>query len=165
VGAPQVFVTLRDNLEGEYASEGLEHIDQEADNAVTRRASFAAVQQLVANWGQLMAWRGEQRENEREQRVQQAAATLSATEARAARPKFTEARLRVHSAQDDLARPRLSERKRARLAQRLARARALLAGRRTLLLWHSSHARWHRERAYERGVAVALLQQRIANGG
>ena len=52
-----------------------------------------------------------------------------------------------------------------RLAGRLARARALLAGRRALLLWHSSHARWHGERAYERGVAVALLKQRIASGG
>jgi hypothetical protein len=27
-GAPQVFVTLRDNLDGEYASEGLERIDE-----------------------------------------------------------------------------------------------------------------------------------------
>jgi hypothetical protein len=164
-GAPQVFVTLRDNLEGEYASEGLEHIDEAAGNAVTRRESFATVQRLVANWDQLMAWRGEQRENEGEQRVQQAAAAVSASQARAAREKFRDARLRVHAAQDDLARPRLSEKRRARLARRLARARALLAGRRTMLLWHSAHARWHSERAYERGVAVGLLKQRIASGG
>jgi hypothetical protein len=164
-GAPEVFVTLRDNLEGEYASEGLEHIDEAAGNAVTRRESFAAVQRLVDNWDQLMAWRDEQRENEREQRVQQAAAAVSASEARSARAKFKEARLRVHDAQDELARPRLSKKDAARLTRRLARARAMLAGRRTMLLWHSAHARWHSERAYERGVAVGLLKQRIASGG
>jgi hypothetical protein len=165
VGAPQVFVTLRDNLEGEYASEGLERIDEAAGHAVARRASFATVQRLVDSWGQLMAWRAEQREHEREQRLQQAAAALSATEARTARAKFRDARLRVHAAQDELARPRLSQKAKARLTRRLARTRALLAGRRTTLLWHSAHARWYSERAYERGVAVALLKQRIASGG
>jgi hypothetical protein len=164
-GAPQVFVTLRDNLEGEYASEGLEHIDEAAGNAVTRRESFTTVQRLVANWDQLMAWRGEQRENERQQQVQQGLAAVSASQARAAREKFRDARLRVHAAQDDLARPRLSQKKRARLARRLARARAMLAGRRTMLLWHSAHARWYSGRAYERGVAAALLKERIAAGG
>jgi hypothetical protein len=165
VGAPQVFVTLRDNLDGEYASEGLERIDEAAGNAVTRRQSFATVQRLVDNWDQLMAWRDEQRENEREQRVQQAAAAVSASEARTARTKFRDARLRVHAAQDELARPRLSKRAKRRLSRRLSRARALLAGRRTVLLWHSAHARWHSERAYERGVTVGLLKQRIAAGG
>jgi hypothetical protein len=165
LGAPQVFVTLRDNLEGEYASEGLEHIDEAAGHAVTRRESFATVQRLVGNWDQLMAWRAEQRENEREQGFQQAAAAVSASQARAARPKFNEARLRVHAAQDRLARPRLSKKVAKRLSRRLARARAMLAGRRTMLLWHSAHARWHSERAQERAVAVALLKQRIASGG
>jgi hypothetical protein len=165
LGAPQVFVTLRDNLDGEYASEGLERIDEAAGNAVTRRESFATVQRLVGNWDQLMAWRAEQRANEREQLVQQALAAVSASQARAAREKFREARLRVHAAQDDLAHPRLSKKKRTRLAGRLARARAMLAGRRTMLLWHSAHARWYSGRAYEHGVAVALLKQRIASGG
>jgi len=165
LGAPQIFVTLRDNLEGEYASEGLEHINDAAGHAVSRRESFATVQRLVDNWDQLMTWREEQRENEREQRVQQAAAAVSASEARTARAKFRDARLRVHAAQDELARPRLLRTTKARLRRRLARARALLAGRRTVLLWHSAHARWHSERAYERGVAVELLKQRIASGG
>jgi hypothetical protein len=163
-GAPEVFVTLRDNLEGEYASEGLENIGPAPDYGVTRRTSFDAVRRLVENWGQLMAWRDEQRENEREQSLEQAAAAVSAGEARAARVKFRDARLRVHAAQDELARPRRSDRVKARLTRRLARARAMLAGRRTVLLWHSAHARWHSERAYERGVAVELLKQRIAGG-
>ena len=37
--------------------------------------------------------------------------------------------------------------------------------RRMMLLWHSAHARWYSDRAYERGVAVGLLKQRIASGG
>ena len=154
-GAPQVFVTLRDNPElgAQYVSEGL-----------VGRASFAAVQRLVQNWDQVMAGRDEQRENEREQRLEQAAAAISASEARSARAKFRVARLRVHAAQDEVARPHRSRKLKTRLSRRLARARAMLAGRRTMLLWHSAHARWHSDRATERGQAVELLKQRIAGG-
>ena len=51
-GAPEVFVTLRDNPElgPQYVSEGL-----------VGRASFAAVRRLAENWDQVMAWRAEQR--------------------------------------------------------------------------------------------------------
>jgi hypothetical protein len=70
----------------------------------------------------------------------------------------------VHDAQDDAARAHRSRKTKVRLARRLARARAMLAGRRTMLLWHSAHARWHSDRAYERGQAVELLKQRIAGG-
>jgi len=164
LGAPQVFVTLRDNLEGEYASEGVENIGPEPDYAVTRRPAFDAVHRLVENWDQLMAWRDEQRMNEQEQRVQAAAAIVSTTEARSARVKFRDARLRVHSAQDELARPHAARKLKVRLTRRLARARAMLAGRRTMLLWNSALARWHSDRAYERGQAVELLKQRIAGG-
>jgi hypothetical protein len=164
LGVDQVFVTLRDNLEGEYASEGLEHIDEAAGNAVARRASFAAVRRVVVDWDQLMAWRVEQRENEREQRAEQAKAALRADEVRTARAKFHASRLRVHAAQDDLARPRRSEKMAARLERRLARARALLAGRRTVLLLNTALARWHSSRAQDRAAAVALLKQQIAGG-
>jgi hypothetical protein len=155
VGAPEVFVTLRDNPElgPQYVSEGL-----------IGRESFAAVHRLVENWDQVMAWRAEQRTNEREQRLEQAAAAVSASEARTARSKFRDARLRVHDAQDDAARAHRSRKTKVRLARRLARARAMLAGRRTMLLWHSAHARWHSDRAYERAQAVELLKQRIAGG-
>jgi hypothetical protein len=148
-------VTLRDNPElgPQYVSEGL-----------VGRASFAAVQRLAQNWDQVMAWRDEQRVNEREQRLEQAAAAISASEAKSARAKFRDARLRVHAAQDDAARPRRSRSVKTRLARRLARARAMLAGRRTMLLWHSAHARWHSDRAVERGQAVELLKLRIAGG-
>jgi hypothetical protein len=59
-GAKQVFVTLRDNGEGAYASEGLVHMDEAPGGATTRRESFYAVSRLATNWDPLMAWRREQ---------------------------------------------------------------------------------------------------------
>jgi hypothetical protein len=167
VGAPQVFVTLHDGgLDGEYATEGLERIDETpgGDYGVTRRPAFAAVRRLVDGWDQLMAWRAEQRDEEQQQRVEQAKAALWKTDARTARDKFHEARLRVHAAQDDLGRPRLPAKTTARLSRRLDRARALLAGRRTALMLKGAIAGWHSQRAYDHAVAVALLKQRIAGG-
>jgi hypothetical protein len=164
LGAEQVFVTLRDNLEGEYATEGLVHIEATAGNPATRRESFAAVKRLAEGWDQVMAWRREQRENEQELRVRLAAASVYAGEARTARAKYREARLQVHAAQDALARPRRSAAVRKRLDRRLARGRALLAGRRTALLWHTALTRYERERAYERAAAVHELKRLIAGG-
>ena len=155
VGAPQVFVTLHDGgLDGEYATEGLERIDETpgGDYSVTRRPSFAAVRRLVDGWDQLTAWRAEQRDEEQEQRVEQAKAALWRTDARTARDKFRAARLNVHAAQ------------RSGVAGRIDRARALLAGTRTALLLKSAIVRWHAARAYDHAVAVALLKQRIAGG-
>jgi hypothetical protein len=165
VGAPQVFVTLHDGgLDGKYATEGLERIDEMpgGDYPATRRESFAAVHRLVDGWDQVMAWRSEQREEEQAQRVEQGKAALWATGARSARDKFNEARLRVHSGQDDLARKHLPERTAARLHRRLDRARALLAGTRAALLWNGVIANWHSQRADEHGAAVAMLKERIA---
>jgi hypothetical protein len=164
VGAPQVFVTLRDEGVGKYASEGLEHIDEAAGYAVTRRPSFAAVRRVVTDWDQLMAWRDEQRENERDQSTEEAKAAIWASDASTAREKFRDARVRVHAQQDELARARLSEKLYARLSRRLARARALLAGRRTVLLLNTALARWHSRQADERAATVALLKQQIAGG-
>ena len=153
LGVPQVFVTLHDGgLEFEYATEGLERIDDapDGDYPVTRRPAFAAVQRVVDGWDQLMAWRAEQREEEQDQRVDQAKAALWRTEARSARDKFRAARESVHAAQ------------RSGVGPRLARARALLAGARTALLLKSAIVRWHSQRAYEHAVAIELLKQRIA---
>jgi hypothetical protein len=155
LGAPQVFVTLHDGgLEFEYATEGLEHIDDapDGDYPVTRRPAFAAVRRVVAGWDQLMAWRAEQREEEQNQRVEQAKAALWRTDARTARDKFQAARESVHAAQ------------RSGIGGRIDRARALLAGTRTALLLKGAIARWHSQRAYEHAVAVELLKQRIAGG-
>ena len=171
-GAPQVFVTLRDNLGGEYASEGLVHIDEGAGHAATRRPSFDAVRRLVDGWDQLMSWRAEQREEERLVRMHETAAMISASEARSARAKLRSARLALHDAQAAFAtQARAARRARAaglparvgeRLLLRLARARATFAGRRTAYLWHSGYAQLRRQRAYEHALAAGVLRKQIA---
>jgi hypothetical protein len=163
-GAEQVFVTLRDNLEGEYASEGLVNIGPAPDHPVTRRASFTTLARLARDWDQVMTWRREQRAFEQQARVLQASAAISAGEARTARAKFRVARLNVHEVQDDLAAGARSRRVKKRLERRLARARALVAGRRTALLWHTAIGRYQRERAAQHVAIAAALKQRIAGG-
>ena len=50
-GAAQVFVTLRDNLWGEYLSEGLVHIDDSKPGLpASRRPSFEVVRDLSGGW-------------------------------------------------------------------------------------------------------------------
>ncbi len=163
-GAEQVFVTLRDNLEGEYASEGLVHIDGGPGTPTTRRPSFHAVRRLATGWDQVMGWRREQRENERLAQLYDTVATLEAGKARAARAKFALARVLVHDAQDAYAQAPRSARVRKRLLRRVARVRALVAGRRTALLWHTAYGRWQRGRAAGHRLAVEELKAQIAGG-
>jgi hypothetical protein len=50
-GAEQVFVTLRDNLWGEYLSEGLVHIDESSPGLpAVRRPAFDVVRELSPEW-------------------------------------------------------------------------------------------------------------------
>jgi len=168
-GAEQVFVTLRDNLEGQYASEGLVHIDEATGNTVYRRPAFAAVRRLVNDWGQVMSWRQEQRENERLLPLDQADLADKVQKTRAARAEFREARLVVDAAEQALAAPQASTKARRerlvrRLTLRLERARGLLAGRRMMLLWDSAITRWQRKRNYERAATIYMLKQKIAGG-
>jgi hypothetical protein len=60
-GAAEVFVTLRDNLDGGFASEGVADIEDVAPFAVRRKPAFAAVRRLVDRWDELIAARAEQR--------------------------------------------------------------------------------------------------------
>jgi hypothetical protein len=163
-GVEQVFVTLRDNLDGEYASEGLVHIDAGPDTPTTRRPSFDAVRRLASGWDQVMAWRREQRENEWLAQVHQAVAILEAREARAAREKFALARVLVHEVQDAYAQAPRSARVRKRLLHRVARVRARVAGARTALLWHTAYSRWQRNRSAQHRLAVEALKTEIAGG-
>ena len=71
----EVFVTLHDgSLDGEYASEGLEHIDEPPGGgypvAAPARIRRGAAR-VVDDWDQLIAWRAQQRDQEQEQRVEQ----------------------------------------------------------------------------------------------
>jgi hypothetical protein len=109
-----------------------------------------------------MGWRREQRENERRARFCDAVAIAEAGEARTARWKFALARGLVHGAQDAYAQAPRSSRIRKRLLRRLARVRAVVAGRRTALLWHTAYARWQRSLAAEHRLAVEALKARIA---
>src|SRR4029450_5850106 len=104
------------------------------DYPVTRRASFAAVKRVIDDWARLMMWRVQQRDNERDQRLEQAKAVVWTSEARTAQAQFREAPLVVRRQQEDLARPRRSPRIVARLTRRLERSRALVPRRRTLLV-------------------------------
>jgi hypothetical protein len=168
VGAPEVFVTLHDGgLDGQYATEGLEHIDETpgGDYPAARRPAFAAVHRVVDDWDQLMAWRGEQRDQEHEQRVEQGKAAICADEARAVRGKVRFALAGVHARQSDLAGASRGNRPRRaldRMGRRLDRARALLAGARTAYLWKSAVASWHSHRADDHAAAVLLLKAAIA---
>ena len=75
-GAEQVFVTLRDNGGGAYASEGLVHMDEPPAGATTRRGSFYAVRRLATNWDPLMAWRREEPRSEQGARLYEAVAAF-----------------------------------------------------------------------------------------
>jgi hypothetical protein len=164
VGADQVFVTLRDNLEGAYASEGLVHIDDTPEAPSVRRAAFDAVRRLATNWDQVMGWRRDQRENERLVLVYQANASTEVGVTRAARARLAFARTVLRQAQNALAFAPRSARGQERALLRLARAHALVAGRRTDMLWHDALAQWERERAYRHAVAGELLKRKIAGG-
>jgi hypothetical protein len=76
--------------------------------------------------------------------------------------KFHATRLALHEAQTELARPRRRAAVRKRMVRRLNRVRAVVAGRRTALLWHRAVADWRRARAAEHAAAVAELKARIA---
>jgi hypothetical protein len=79
-GARQVFVTLRDNLYGEFLSEGIEHIDESQPGyPVTRRPAFAAVRDLAIRWDPVIYTRSGAREHQREaEQLERLAATSSA---------------------------------------------------------------------------------------
>lgn len=151
-GAPQVFVTLRDNPE---------LLPVNVTEGVVGRPAFAAVRRVAENWDELMTWRREQRESERAVEHWLAAADESAAAARAVRPAYREARRRVQEMQKTVAGRRIG---RVRLTRRLEQARALLAGRRTALLWHTAFGRWRRERAELHALVVADLKRKIAGG-
>ena len=70
-GAGQVFVTLRDNLYGEYLSEGLVHIDQaQPGDPAIRRPAFDVVREVATIWDPVLYLRsGARRAYERGTRV------------------------------------------------------------------------------------------------
>ncbi len=147
VGAEQVFVTLRDNLGGEYASEGLVHIDETPGHPVTRRASFAAMRRLVDRWDELMAWRAEQRVQEQAEQTHLERLAPARVELKIARRQLRSARgLRDH----------------LRRRGRGERAAALVAQARASLGWRKAYADLERSLAGLAAQAAADLRAKIA---
>lgn len=94
VGAEQIFVTLRDQGTGAYATEGLARISETPDYEVQRRPAFAAVQRVALNWDQLLAWRADQRRQEQLQRISATAALFWRDQAMTGRQRLRQARVR-----------------------------------------------------------------------
>jgi hypothetical protein len=125
-GASQVFVTLRDNLGGRFASEGVSQIAETPGYAVRRKPAFDAVRRVSADWDRIVVWRASQRWHEREQARHEQAAAAWRHAARVARKRLQNVRAaaRVLAAGAlDPARGRL-----ARRGARAARARPARAG-------------------------------------
>jgi hypothetical protein len=65
-GAGQIFVTLRDNLWGEFLSEGIVHIDEsQSTYPTTRRPAFGVVRDLAIKWDPALYARSGAREQAR----------------------------------------------------------------------------------------------------
>lgn len=77
-GAAQVFVTLRDNLYGEFLSEGLEGIDEsQPSHPASRRPAFDVVRDLAIRWDPALYVRSGAREQQREAAQLQTRAQVS----------------------------------------------------------------------------------------
>ncbi len=160
-GAAEVFVTLRDNLDGGFASEGVVDIDDHAPFGTRRKAAFTAVRRLVDRWDELLAARAEQRRAEEAARgelAQSAAWRVRAARYRAAagrlRAKLTRLRVRRWGARRQVVR--------ARLDRKIDRASLRLRAQRTHRLWskvmadhYVLRAELHRMHAAERAAFVA----------
>jgi hypothetical protein len=160
-GAAEVFVTLRDNLDGGFASEGVVDIEDHAPFAVRRKPSFSAVRRLVDRWGELIAARVEQR------RAEEAAglelATMAAWRLKAAGYRAA-ARPLAAKLRRLRARHRRARRKpvRARLGRQIDRTSRALRGRRFQILFVravadqcSLRAALHQAYAADRAAFVA----------
>jgi hypothetical protein len=121
-GAGEVFVTLRDNLEGGFASEGVVTLHAGPQYLARRKPAFTAVRRLVDRWDELTAARAEQRREVEAMRQE-------SRRARAARAGLASLRLRWLRARRLHIRARPTRRlTRAQLRRRrdeLGRARAI----------------------------------------
>ena len=148
-GAGQIFVTLRDQGTGAYATEGLTRISETPGYDAQRRPAFAAVQRVAFNWDQLLSWRTDQRRHEQLQRASATAASLWREQAITGRQRLRQARALV-------AEPTW------RGARRLRRAQRLVARYRRELGWQRAVLADYRVRSALHAAAAAELRARIA---
>jgi hypothetical protein len=149
-GAEQVFVTLRDNLAGEYASEGIIRIDESQPGyPATRRPAFAAVRRVATRWEELLAMRAEQRGHEQLRQLNQSLALVSARNRKVMRQRLKYARAAIAAKCRKL--PPL----RCRWRKRVDRYRLELG-------WETAMGRHYRERASLHNLAALDLARRVA---
>jgi hypothetical protein len=160
-GAAEVFVTLRDNLDGGFASEGVVDIEDHAPFAVRRKPAFAAMRRLVDRWGELTAARAEQRRAEEAARLALARAApwrLQAAGYRAAArsvsAKLTRLRARFRLARREYVRKRLA-RAIDRTSLTLRRKRSGAGWSRAIADDYAQRAALHQLYAAERAAFVA----------
>ena len=162
-GAGQIFVTLRDNLGGEYASEGVAHLTEQPGYPVYRRPSFAAARRLVDNWERILPLRVMQRRLEELQAVREREALLLRAPTSVARRRYHSARGLVRVARTSVAAASGRRARRSRAARRrLTAARALTARLRTEYGWRRAVVLEYGRLARENAVAVAELKAAIA---
>jgi hypothetical protein len=145
-GAAEVFVTLRDNLDGPFASEGAVALDGGPQYLARRKPAFAALRRLVDRWDELTAARAEQRRAEESARQEGERADAVEREAHARRALVRAARTELIILRARYRRPRAA-RARARLARQVSRARLRLRRRQNEVEWTKALAGYHRVRA------------------
>jgi hypothetical protein len=162
-GAAEIFVTLRDNLDGMFASEGVVTLEGSPHYPARRKPAFAAVRRLVERWQQLTAARAEQRSHEESMRLvneQAAGADVNVRKqralARSARARLARLRARFRRAR----RPWV----RARLAPQVARATIEVRQRRDGVGWAKASAADYRTRAALHAGRAAELAAFVAGG-
>jgi hypothetical protein len=160
-GANEIFVTLRDNLDGGFASEGVVAIDDRAPFAVRRKPAFAAVRRLVDLWDQLMPARADQRRAEEAAKFELSRAGPWRVQAawyrgvaRTVSAKLARLRARFRLARREYVRKRLAG-EIDRTALRLRRERSAIGWSRAIADDYALRAGLHELYAAERAAFVA----------
>jgi hypothetical protein len=162
-GAAEVFVTLRDNHSGRFASEGVISIDAGPQYRARRKLAFGAIRRLVDEWGMLAGAYTERRNHEEALRLARAQAATAAQNVQAQRALARAARVRLAGLR---ARFRRAGRPfvRARLAPKVARATARLRERRSGVGWARASEADYRLRAALHAERAAELARFVAGG-
>ena len=162
-GANEVFVTLRDNLDGRFASEGVVALGGSPPYIARRKPAFAAARRLVDRWGELTSARAEQRSHEEAMRLAYAHAAGADLNVRAQRDLARAARVRLARLRAGFRRARRPG-ARARLAPQVARATVRMRERRNGVGWARASAADYRIRAALHGQRAVELARFVAAG-
>ena len=145
-GAGEVFVTLRDNLDGPFASEGVMAVEGTPPYTARRKPAFAAVRRLVDRWDELIAARAEQRREEEAARGDRGLAGTAELDVRMRRNAVRAARVTLAALRARYRRA-VRRRPRARLARRVDDARLLVRERLSDVGWSRALAEYYHRRA------------------